>query len=186
MDIIPSNSVSQQGLFYIKITFFTHYARSFPNSIGNFSIILHVFYIRHGMRRLTRPVLPWLRAPYPPKRGTHHCRCIPPHGCPHNAIQNLSWCFPPVCRFVFRGSPVSVLSHSSSPINRIFRLFCWIFAQKKKPAHGRLPVISLLQSPTATVPSRGSLLMMPESFPSRKSLPLEKDSPRAGEKCHHR
>ena len=57
------------------------------------------------MSLLTRPAPPWPPAPYRLKTGTHHCRCIPPHDCPHNATQNPSWRFPPVCLFCTRDFP---------------------------------------------------------------------------------
>ena len=75
--------------------------KSFPLFYIHFTL----YHLGCGMPPLTRPALPWPRAPYRPKTGTHHCRCIPPHDCPHNATQNPSWCFPPVCLFYSRDFP---------------------------------------------------------------------------------
>jgi hypothetical protein len=43
--IIPSKGASQQGLFYTKITFFTHSATYFWVANKKLSVILHTFYI---------------------------------------------------------------------------------------------------------------------------------------------
>ena len=108
----------------MKIIFSIHFAVFLQNASRKFSIILHAFYICRSMPLLTLPVLPWPRARYRPKTGTHHCQCIPPHGCLHSAIQNLSWCFPPAVCFVCRGSPVSAVSHITHPIKRTCKSFC--------------------------------------------------------------
>ena len=81
-----------------------------------------------GMPPLTRPVLPWPPARYRLKTGTHHCRCIPPHDCPHNATQNPSWCFPPVCLFCTRGFPgehsIAQFGYHKKDFQRFLRTFC--------------------------------------------------------------
>ena len=43
--IIPSKGASQQGLFYRKVTFFTHFATYFRAANKKLSVILHIFYI---------------------------------------------------------------------------------------------------------------------------------------------
>ena len=84
------------------------------------------------MPPLTRPALPWPPALCRPKTGTHHCRCIPPHDCPHNATQNPSWCFPPVFLFCSGAFPVNTVSHNSDTIKRTFKRFCGFLRKKKR------------------------------------------------------
>ena len=98
--------------------------KSFPLFYIHFTL----YHLGCGMPPLTRPALPWPRAPYRPKTGTHHCRCIPPHDCPHNATQNPSWCFPPVFLFCSGAFPVNTVSHNSDTIKRTFKGFCGLFA----------------------------------------------------------
>ena len=80
------------------------------------------------MPPLTRPALPWPPALCRPKTGTHHCRCIPPHDCPHNAAQNPSWCFPPVCLFCTRDFPgehsIAQFGYHKKDFQRFLRIFC--------------------------------------------------------------
>ena len=93
--------------FILQESYFFHTFRNiFPGNkqkaFRYFTYILHYIFSDAVCSPLTRPDLPWPPAPYRPKTGTHHCRCIPPHDCPHNATQNPSWCFPPVCLFCSR------------------------------------------------------------------------------------
>jgi hypothetical protein len=49
--IIPSKGASQQGLFYRKVTFFTHSATYFRAANKKISVILHTFYIQLSQMR---------------------------------------------------------------------------------------------------------------------------------------
>lgn len=96
--------------FILQESYFFHTFRNIfsgvkPKAFFYFTYILHCAFSGRRISPLTRPAPPWPPAPYRPKTGTHHCRCIPPHDCPHNATQNPSWCFPPVCLFCTRDFP---------------------------------------------------------------------------------
>ena len=101
-----------------------------PKAFFYFTYILHYAFSGRRISPLTRPAPPWPPAPYRLKTGTHHCRCIPPHDCPHNAIQNPSWCFPPVCLFCTRDFPGKHSIAQSGYHKKDFQLFSQTFCAK--------------------------------------------------------
>ena len=107
-----------------------HISGQRTKSIQLFYIHFTLYHPGCGMSPLTQPAPPSPHAPCRLKTGTHHCRCIPPHDCPHNATQNPSWCFPPVCLFCARGFPGEHSIAHFRYYKKDFQTFLLIFCAK--------------------------------------------------------
>ena len=102
--------------------------KSFPLFYIHFTL----YHLGCGMPPLTRPALPWPRAPYRPKTGTHHCRCIPPHDCHITQLKILHGVSLLCVCFIPGTSPVNTVSHNSDTIKRTFKRFCGFLRKKQR------------------------------------------------------
>ena len=140
MLIIPSIPLPQQGLFYKKITFSTHFAGFQSFRYGSFSNILRRFYISCFKPCHSASSSIASRTVSAEKRNmaAHitHLKIL--HRVPllFCSVGSLPAPGDSRCRWL----PVAVLSHTRHPINRTFKAFPGIFAQKMlhPPKNGKV------------------------------------------------